>query len=119
MKRLLLAAIALAGLTTAAAADDWKEERRYRYNGQPVKVWTSTKSEVEIRYIPGSRRHGGLGYLLFYGQWKDGKLSGTARLDDPGCDMAYEASGGLTKDRSLELHPVEDTNASCKARFRR
>ena len=63
MKRLLLAAIALAGLTTAAAADDWKEERRYRYNGQPVKVWTSTKSEVEIRYIPGSRRHGGLGFV--------------------------------------------------------
>jgi hypothetical protein len=85
---------------------------------------------VEIRLVPGWQLDptcppskwgkdcaGGQGYLLFEGQWKDGVLSGSARLDRDGCDEYYEASGGRTKDGGLVLYPVNGA-AECKAIFK-
>ena len=152
MKRLVLIATALLILTSAAAAD--VKERRYRYylDGHLVKAWTHYRyhfdghlvktltegdDDLEIRYVPGWQLdptcppskwgedcNGGMGFLLFRGQWKDGVLSGDARLDRDGCDESYAASGGRTKDGGLVLYPIDDggkrvANSKCKAIFKR
>jgi hypothetical protein len=145
MKHLFLIATALLALTGVAAAADVKE-RLYRYylDGHLVKAWTrycygldghlvkvyANDGWIELRLVPGWQLdptcppskwgedcNGGQGYLLFNGQWKDGVLSGSARLDRDGCDEYYEASGGRTKDGGLVLYPVNGA-AECKAIFK-
>jgi hypothetical protein len=127
------------GNTTTFYDVDGKQtgkEERHRLDGKLVRVWTDEKYAVEIRYIPGWQLdpkcpqsrwgeldcNGGQGFLLFYGQWKDGVLSGSARLDRDGCDQPYEASGGRAKDGRLVLYPIDDAgkrviNAPCEIRF--
>jgi hypothetical protein len=152
--RKLAIATALAVLITAAADAKDRRYRYYldghlvkawsyypyHLDGHLVKTLTEGDVDLEIRLVPGWELNptcppskwikgegdcsGGRGFLLFEGQWKDGVLSGSARLDRDGCDEWYAASGGRTKDGGLVLYPIDDAgkrivNSKCKAIFKR